>query len=49
MPTIIDLEKEWKVDVSTFVSKSRNCPFDGWDLKGKAAYTIVGGNVFEVK
>ncbi|MBW1992591.1 MAG: dihydroorotase, partial [Deltaproteobacteria bacterium] len=27
--TLIDLNREWTVDVSTFASRSRNCPFDG--------------------
>jgi len=43
--TIIDLSREWTVDVRDFASKSRNCPFDGWNLKGRAAMTIVGGEV----
>lgn len=43
--TIIDLKREWTVDVSQFASKSRNCPFQGWTLKGKAVMTIVGGKV----
>lgn len=43
--TIIDLNREWTVDASAFASKSRNCPFDGWTLKGKAVMTIVGGKV----
>ena len=43
--TLIDLNREWTVDVNTFASKSRNCPFDGWTLKGKAVMTIVGGEV----
>ena len=33
----------WSVNVSSFVSKSRNCPFDGWDLTGRPTHTIVGG------
>lgn len=43
--TIIDPNKEWVVDVNEFESKGRNCPFDGWKLKGKALTTIVGGKV----
>jgi dihydroorotase len=43
--TIIDLSREWVVDVKEFESKGRNCPFDGWKLKGKAVMTIVGGRV----
>ncbi len=43
--TLIDLNREWTVDANAFASKSRNCPFDGWTLKGKAVMTIVGGKV----
>lgn len=43
--TIIDMEKEWVVDPNDFESKSRNCPFDGWKLKGKAIMTIVAGRI----
>jgi dihydroorotase len=47
--TLIDLNREWTVDANSFASKSRNCPFQGWNLKGKAVMTIVGGEVrFEV-
>jgi dihydroorotase len=43
--TIIDPEREWKIDIARFVGKSRNCPFGGWDVKGRAIATIVGGEV----
>jgi dihydroorotase len=43
--TLIDLDKKWKVDVSRFYSKGRNCPFDGWELYGKAILTIVDGRI----
>jgi dihydroorotase len=43
--TIIDLNREWFVDANEFESKGRNCPFDGWRLKGKVVATIVGGRV----
>lgn len=43
--TLIDLNREWTVDVGQFASKSRNCPFDGWSLKGMAVMTILGGYV----
>ncbi len=41
--TLIDPELEWKVRVDQFESASRNSPFDGWKLKGRAVRTIVGG------
>ena len=43
--TVIDLEKEFKIDANTFRSKSRNTPFNGWQLKGRAILTMVGGKV----
>jgi dihydroorotase len=41
--TLIDPELEWTVRVDQFESASRNSPFDGWKLKGRAVRTIVGG------
>jgi dihydroorotase len=41
--TIFDPSLEWTVDPLHFVSKSRNTPFGGWRLKGRALRTIVGG------
>jgi dihydroorotase len=43
--TIIDVNREWTVDASQFASKSRNCPFQGWNLKGQAVVTMVGGKI----
>jgi dihydroorotase len=43
--TVIDPDESWAIDVGTFRSKSRNSPFDGWKVKGRAAATIVGGEV----
>ncbi len=43
--TIIDPNLKWKIDKSAFKSKSRNCPFDGWEVTGKATHTIVGGEL----
>ena len=43
--TIVDLNREFTVDTSKFNSKSCNSPFNGWKLKGKALYTIVGGRI----
>jgi dihydroorotase len=41
--TLIDPDAEVKVDRATMRSKSRNTPFHGWELKGRAVGTIVGG------
>jgi dihydroorotase len=41
--TIFDPNAQYTVNTSEFRSKSRNCPYNGWTLKGKVEYTIVGG------
>src|SRR2546421_1191811 len=41
--TLIDPDLEWTVKIDEFQSASRNSPFDGWKLKGRAVRTIVGG------
>ncbi len=41
--TLIDPDLEWRVDKAQFASRSRNTPFDGWELKGRAVRTIVAG------
>ncbi|QDU33949.1 Dihydroorotase [Poriferisphaera corsica] len=42
---LIDPEMAWTIDVNKFASKGRNCPFDGWDVKGQTIGTIVGGEL----
>ncbi|MFA5839609.1 MAG: dihydroorotase [Candidatus Margulisiibacteriota bacterium] len=42
---IVDPSAEWTVDATKLASKSKNTPFDGWKLKGKVLWTIVGGRV----
>jgi dihydroorotase len=41
--TLIDSKLEWTVRVDQFESASRNSPFDGWKLRGRAVRTVVGG------
>jgi len=43
--TIIDPNVIWSVDSNEFMSKSRNTPFEGLKLKGRASKTIVGGKI----
>ncbi len=43
--TIADLDEEWVVDSSEFVSKGKNTPFNGRKLSGAVKYTIVDGDV----
>ncbi|MGQ9920786.1 MAG: dihydroorotase [Desulfobacca sp.] len=43
--TVLNLHQPWTVDVAAFKSKSRNSPFHGWQLPGRAVLTVVGGEV----
>jgi dihydroorotase len=43
--TIIDPMVEWTIDIEAMKTKSRNCPFQGWKVKGRATHTIVAGKV----
>lgn len=41
--TVLDPGMEWTVDRDASFSLSRNTPFHGWELKGRAVRTVVGG------
>lgn len=43
--TIIDPDAGWIVKAADFQSKSRNTPFEGWQLPGRAVMTLVGGRI----
>jgi dihydroorotase len=43
--TVIDPYTLWTVSPAEFLSRSRNTPFGGWELKGRAHLTIVGGQI----
>lgn len=43
--TIIDPEMSYRIDADRFQSLSRNTPFNGWNVKGKAVLTMVGGKI----
>ncbi len=42
---VIDPDRRWTVRADDFASRSRNSPFEGWNLVGKAVLTIVGGEI----
>ncbi|KAA0966580.1 dihydroorotase [Sporosarcina sp. ANT_H38] len=42
---LLDLNKEAKIDRTTFVSNGKNTPFDGWTCTGWPVKTIYGGKV----
>src|SRR5258707_455003 len=43
--TVFDPKKKWTFDAAKSHSKSKNTPFDGWQLTGKVVATIVGGRI----
>ena len=42
---MIDPESVYTLDRETFQSKSRNCPFHGWEMQGRVEMTLVEGKV----
>jgi dihydroorotase len=43
--TVIDANQEWVFQRNESLSKSKNTPFHGWTMKGKAVMTVVGGEI----
>ncbi len=43
--TVLDMDRRWTFDVNESRSLGRNSPFHGWEMKGKAVATIVGGEI----
>jgi len=43
--TVIDPNKRWTIRTRAFASKARNCPYDGWRVRGRAVCTIVRGQI----
>jgi dihydroorotase len=43
--TVIDPTMPWTIDAESFVSLSRNCPFDGWPVTGRATHVFVRGEL----
>ena len=43
--TVFDPNLKHTIDTATFASKSRNCPYHGWPVTGRALATIVRGEV----
>lgn len=42
---IFDINKSYKVNTDDLLSKSKNSPYDGFELTGALLYSIVGGKV----
>jgi dihydroorotase len=43
--TVIDPTIEWTINPREFKSKSRNCPFAGWKVRGRAHTVFASGEV----
>jgi dihydroorotase (multifunctional complex type) len=43
--TVVDYNRQFKIDASKFKSKAKFSPYEGWDVQGKVVKTIVGGQV----
>jgi dihydroorotase len=42
---VFDPDAHWQLTPETIVSSGKNSPFTGYELEGRARYTIVGGDV----
>ncbi|HLR64135.1 MAG TPA: dihydroorotase [Pseudogracilibacillus sp.] len=43
--TLVDLDRKQTIDRKDFLSKSKNTPFDGWDVQGIPTLTIASGKI----
>lgn len=43
--TIVDYNRQFKIDASKFKSKAKFSPYNGWEVYGKPVKTIVNGQV----
>ncbi len=43
--TVIDPEARWTIDPARFRSLSRNTPFAGWEVRGRARLVLIDGEV----
>lgn len=43
--TVVDLNKEYVIDSSKFISKGKNTPFNGFKVSGTIEYTLVNGKI----
>ena len=43
--TVLAPDAKVRISAAALVSKSKNTPFDGWELRGGVLATIVGGRV----
>ena len=44
---VVDEKKEYTVQTERFISKGKNTPFEGWELKGAPVLTMYKGKIYE--
>jgi len=42
---LIDPDAEWLVDGDELLSAGKNCPFEGWKVRGSITHVLVGGKL----
>ena len=42
---VVDMKRRFKIDSSSFLSKAKFSPFDGWEVRGKPVKTFVNGRL----
>ena len=42
---LVDPERDWVIRKEGFVSKGKNSPFDGKEVRGKVVMTMVDGEI----
>lgn len=45
---VIDPEQYWEVDNNSLLSRGKNTPMLGWEMKGKVSHTIINGQLVYV-
>ncbi len=45
---VLDLDEKWTIDRDKVQSKSKNTPFHGVPVQGRAAFTVVGGRIIRL-
>ena len=44
---VVDEKKEYTVHAERFISKGKNTPFEGWELRGSPVLTMYKGKIYE--
>jgi len=46
---VLDMDQTWTIDRNAVQSKSKNTPFHGQEVQGKALFTLLGGRVIDLR